>query len=240
LRRNPTYVAGVDGAPGGWAVVSLDAGRCWVQKVQRLSQIFDRDPHPEIVGVDIPIGLLDRFKAGGRDCDREARKCLGKRAPSVFSAPVRPVLKASNYGQACNFSRQSGVSGDGGAISMQTWFIVRKIKEVDDLLRDRPALREIVREVHPEVCFCELAGAPMNHSKKKTQGRHERLQELRKNFRDMDEIIDRGRHEGLAPEDVLDAAVACWSAHRLATGSGRTLIDPVPRDSTGLPMTIWV
>jgi predicted RNase H-like nuclease len=30
----------------------------------------------DIVAVDIPIGLNEEYEAGGRFCDREARKCL--------------------------------------------------------------------------------------------------------------------------------------------------------------------
>ena len=37
--------------------------------------------------VDIPIGLNEEYEAGGRFCDREARKCLRGRASSVFPAP---------------------------------------------------------------------------------------------------------------------------------------------------------
>jgi hypothetical protein len=50
----------------------------------------------DIVAVDIPIGLNEEYEAGGRFCDREARKCLRGRASSVFPAPVRPVLAASS------------------------------------------------------------------------------------------------------------------------------------------------
>ena len=39
-------------------------------------------------------------------------------------------------------------------------------------------------------------------------------------------------------EDVLDAAVACWSALRLAVGKGRSLIKPIPQDLSGLQMTM--
>ncbi len=53
-------------------------------------------------------------------------------------------------------------------------------------------------------------------------------------------IVNDGRKEGLPLEDILDATVACWSALRLAEGKGRSLIEPVPRDTAGLPMTIWV
>ena len=160
------------------------------------------------------------------------------RAVSVFSAPVRPVLKASNYKEACEFSCAS--ADNGGAISRQTWAIVPKIKEVDDLLQVRPALREIFHEVHPEVCFRELADRPMDYSKKKREGQDERRRALHQSFHYLDEILTRGHKVGLAPADILDAAVACWSALRLADGKGRSLIEPIPRDRAGLPMTIWV
>ncbi len=191
------HVAGADGARDGWAVVFLEAGQCRVQRVGRLSEIFDGGLSPKIVAVDIPIGLLDSFETGGRCCDREARKCLGpKRRASVFPAPVRPVLKASKYEEACRFSRQSAENGK--AISRQTWAIVDKIKQVDDLLRTRPALREVVREVHPEVCFRELAGRPMDYSKKKREGQDERRRALRQCFHglDLDEILTAGRETG--------------------------------------------
>jgi predicted RNase H-like nuclease len=187
-----TRVAGVDGIPGGWAVVIVEADRWRIQK----------------------------------------------RASSVFPAPVRPVLAASSWEDACARSRASAPKGK--AISKQTFHILQKIKEVDDLLQAHPKLRDVVREVHPEVCFCELVGHPMGYPKKKQEGRHERRQALARYFSDLDAILDAGRKERLPREDLLDATVALWSALRLADGRGRSLIDPVPRDGTGLPMTIWV
>ena len=59
-------------------------------------------------------------------------------------------------------------------------------------------------------------------------------------FPDLDAIVNDGRKEGLPIEDILDATVACWSALRLADGKGRSLVEPVPHDTTRLPMTIWV
>ena len=80
----------------------------------------------------------------------------------------------------------------------------------------------------------------MQHSKRKKRGREDRKQALRQCFLDIDAILDDGRGEGLRSEDLLDAAVACWSALRLAEGKGRSLIDPPPCDTIGLLMTIWV
>jgi predicted RNase H-like nuclease len=233
-----TRVAGVDGTPGGWAVVIVEADRWRIRRVRALSEVFDGAAHFDVVAVDVPIGLCDAYETGGRACDREARKCLQKRASSVFPAPVRPVLAASSWVDACARSRAS--APEGKAISKQTFHILQKIREVDDLLQARPKLRDVVREVHPEVCFCQLVGHPMRYPKRKHAGRHERSQALGRYFSDLDAILDAGRREALPREDLLDATVACWSALRLADGRGHSLIEPVPRDGTGLPMTIWV
>jgi predicted RNase H-like nuclease len=81
----------------------------------------------------------------------------------------------------------------------------------------------------------------MGLPKRMRQGRERRKQALRRCFPDLDAILKAGREEETLPiEDILDAAVACWSALRLAEGKGRSLIEPVPRDSAGLSMTIWV
>ena len=228
-------VAGVDGAPGGWAAVIIEADRTRIRKVRALSDIV---VGLDVVAVDVPIGLCDAYQTGGRACDRRARMLLQNRRSSVFPAPVRSVLAASSWEDACALSRASAPGGK--AISKQTYFILHKIKEVDEFLRARPELYEVVREVHPEVCFCELAGRPMVYSKKRQPGRKERVQALSLPFSDIDVIVNDGRKEGLPLEDILDATVACWSALRLAEGKGRSLIEPVPHDTAGLPMTIWV
>ena len=232
-------VAGVDGTPTGWAVVLSEGGRRSVQKIAALSEIVDGAAKLCIVAVDVPIGLLDAYQIGGRACDIEARNQLRKRASSVFPAPVRSVLDASSWEDACARSRASAPHGK--AITKQAFAILPKIREVDNLVRSRPELRDIVREVHPELSFCELEGRPMDVSKRKRQGREHRKQALRRSFPDLDTILKAGQEEEhLTIEDILDATVACWSAIRLAEGRGRSIIEPVPRDSVGLLMTIWV
>ena len=232
------HVAGVDGTPDGWAVAITEADRQRIRKVRALSEIFDDAARLDVVAIDVPIGLCDAYETGGRFCDRQARKRLQKRASSVFPAPVRPVLAALSWEDACARSRASAPNGKG--ISKQTFAILPKIREADDLLQSRPELRDVVREVHPEVCFCELAGHPMAYPKRKHEGRDERRQALCRCFPDLDTILDAGREKGLPLEDILDATVACWSALRLVEGKGRSLIEPIPHDATGLPMTIWV
>jgi predicted RNase H-like nuclease len=144
--------AGVDCTPGGWAVVISDLDQTSVQKVTALSDLFDSRSDLKVVAVDVPIGLLEHYEKGGRACDRMARKFLGKRrGSSVFPAPVRSTLAAKSWDEACSLSRASAPQGRG--LSKQTFAILPKIKEVDALLQTHLKLRDVVREVHPEVCF---------------------------------------------------------------------------------------
>jgi predicted RNase H-like nuclease len=233
------HVAGVDGTPGGWAVVMMRAGRSAIRKVAALSSILDGTTDFDVIAIDVPIGLLDAYEVGGRACDRAARKFLGKgRRNSVFPAPVRPVLAATSWDDACARSRASAPHGK--ALTRQTFAILPKIREVDELLQTRPELREVVREVHPEVCFRELVGKPMEHRKASILGREERMRALARSFSELHLAEKWGRDQGLPIEDIMDAAVACWSALRLVAGKGRSLPACVPFDTTGLPMAIWV
>jgi predicted RNase H-like nuclease len=240
-------VAGIDGAPGGWAVVLTECGQSSIRKIAKVSDLIDSIPQFDIMAIDVPIGLVDCYQVGGRECDRLARRRLGQaRGRSVFPAPARCVLEALNmsalpvadkHREACRRSRASAPHGKG--ISRQTFNILPKIREVDDLLRERPELRDLIREIHPELCFYELAAMPMRHSKSSPAGRDERRAILGQVFLDLELIEKNGGAQGLQIEDIFDAAAACWSARRLATGQGRSLPEVIPFDSTGLPMAIW-
>ena len=100
-------VLGVDGTPNGWAVVVSNEGQMHVREIARLADIFEHPPYPDIVAVDVPIGLLDAYEIGGRECDRKARRDLEQRGSSVFVPPIRAVLNARCYEEACAVSRAS-------------------------------------------------------------------------------------------------------------------------------------
>jgi predicted RNase H-like nuclease len=216
----------------------MQAGRLAIRKVAALSSIIDGSTDFDSIAIDIPIGLLDAYEIGGRACDRAARKFLGKpRGNSIFPAPVRPVLAATLWDDACIRSRASAPRGK--ALTKQTFAILPKVREVDELLQTRPKLREVVHEVHPEVSFCELAGEPMKYNKASVPGREERRRALSRFFPELHVIEKSGRDQGVPVEDILDATVASWSALRLAGGKGRSLPLAFPLDTTGLPMAIW-
>src|SRR5688500_20283057 len=92
----------------------------------------------------MPIGLSDD---GARACDVAARRRLGRAGSSVFPAPLRRVLDAADYLDACATS----VRHSGKALSKQAWNLVPAIRSLDEALGDPPDDR--VAEVHPELAF---------------------------------------------------------------------------------------
>ena len=235
-------VAGVDGIPDGWLAVLMQpadqqhSARYEVRRVRRLRDLIDSVRALRVVAIDIPIGLADVYEQGGRTCDRLARSLLSLRRSSVFPTPIRGTLAAATWEEACIISRGSANTGMG--LSKQAFGILPKISEIDGLLQGDRELRSRVYEVHPELCFRMLAGAPMLHSKKSAEGRAERRLLLGKEF-DLLALEALGAAVRAPTVDLLDAAVACWTAGRLYNGAAISYPDFAPVDSTGLPMVMW-
>ena len=228
-----TYLIGADGCTGGWITAErLDGSMRWA-RIERLEVLFERASAPGVLAVDAPIGLLER---GSRDCDVAARAVLGPRRSSVFPAPLRPLLATASYAEASRLRREI----EGKGLSRQTWGILPKIRELDDLLRSNAAARAVTREVHPELSFLKLSrDRPLGASKRTAEGRAERLALLRGWCGDAVEraLADR-RALACAADDILDAFAALWSAERIARGVAISLPPEPPRDAVGLPMAI--
>src|SRR5262245_36642811 len=98
-----SWVAGVDGCRAGWVVVlarqQRDEQGHHIILCADFAEILCLTPRPAVIAIDIPIGLLDTPQPGGRECDRQARRLLGRRASSVFTPPTRALLHASRYEQ---------------------------------------------------------------------------------------------------------------------------------------------
>ena len=111
-----------------------------------------------------------------------------------------------------------------------------KVQEVDGAVE--PSLTDRVVEAHPESSFAELAGGPLGSTKRAAVGRAERLALLDGPFPDSRHLLG-ATLPGAAPDDVLDAAAAAWSARRWATGTAIVLGDGT-LDARGLPMRVAV
>ena len=227
------FVAGVDGYRGepGWVCfkVELPSRDTSVDVIDLRAWLKKRPPDLACIAIDIPIGLFDR----SRTCDEKARKLLrSPRCFSVFSPPCRAALVATSYTAANCTNRLKTDKG----LSQQAWGIAGKIKQVDDVMTRE--CQEWAFEVHPEICFWALnKGQPMRHSKKRKEGRVERRDLLEPEFPGIQSHLDNlPPHVG--PDDLLDAAVAAWTALRRVQGKAEH-VKPPECDDKGLSVTIY-
>jgi len=207
------YVVGVDGCRSGWLACRLAIAHASYSFAiyDSFERLLAAEREAAVIAIDIPIGLNDDWTP--RACDREARKLLGRQGSSVFPAPPRSLLKEATYAQALEKSR---VCFDCG-LSKQIFHIFRKIDEVDSAFRVNRQLP--VFEVHPEICFRQLKGDHLSHSKKTAEGYEERrslLEQSGVNLPSSDKWrADLGFHaKQVSRDDVPDAAVAALTARR--------------------------
>jgi predicted RNase H-like nuclease len=187
---------------------------------------FDRlvsDPTLLVIGVDMPIGLPERW---GRQADAAARRFLGPRGSTVFPAPPRSLFDADNFEEANVRSRLE----HGRGLPRQSFNLFAKIREIDRLMAAEQGERVI--EVHPECSFCVMAGEPMP-PKQTAEGYERRLNLLEPQYG----VIVRSRPSGARRDDVLDAFAVLWSTERFARGE-HIVHGPAEYDGRGLPMRI--
>lgn len=233
-----TTLYGVDGVRDGWVVARAapDLGFIELHFVDDLEALFWRVVRDDgLLVIDIPIGLPD---SAPRACDREARAMLGSpRASSVFPAPVRAALEATDYDEACRLSH----AASGHKLSHQTFNLLPKLREVDELIWTERQTR--ILEGHPEVSFTTIGGRErgMEYPKSTPQGQAERcaLLEGALPSADINALLLNVPRQVKKVDDCFDALVLLLTAHRVM--SGREIRLPRNRieiDSRGLRMEI--
>lgn len=234
---NVTFV-GADGCRGGWLFVAArgeDPFPTMAGVAETLDDLMSRVGMQAVIALDMPIGLPS---TGARACDVAARKVLGwPRRSSVFPAPVRAVLPATTYEDACAWHERV----DGRRLTLQAFHLLPKIREVDALLQGAAALQGRVREVHPEVSWAHLTGAPIAAPKRSREGRAVREEAIERVWPGVVPAMREALRgvRGYAADDLLDALVNAWTARRLRDGEAACLPEGVaPRDAVGLPMEI--
>lgn len=214
---------GIDGCKTGWVAIALSEDGAF-QEARALPTFAELIAHyadATTLAVDMPVGLVED---GDRDADWAARRFLKGQSSSVFSTPPRPVLAARSYEDAAAIARR--IHGKG--ISQQAFALLPKIAEVDAFTA-APRLHE----AHPEISFRLLnAGARLDHKKKSWAGHHARLALL--HAAGIRIPPDLPHANPIAPDDILDAAAAAWTAHRIAQGQARRFPEmPTQRDRSG-------
>ncbi len=224
-------VTGMDACRRGWVAVTLEAASAGpldvtaVRVAPSLAALLAAAAGREdvaVVGIDMPLGLLE---SGWREADRVARGLLGPRRSSVFAIPPRAVWAETGYPAANQRCRQ--LTGQG--LSIQAWGLRAKLLEANRYLQTCP---RPLYEVHPELAFGAMAGAPLAYSKHTPEGRELRLELLARSGIVIPPVP-------LAPvTDRLDAAAVAWSAWRIATGQAVILPDRPQQDRHGREIAI--
>src|ERR1700742_4923344 len=159
-------VTGVDACRDGWACVDLtvdqpgDVAGLTVRVVSSLEEGLAGAAPGQVVGIDMPLGVLDR---GGRVADQEARRRLGVRRSSIFAIPPAEVWRQPDYQTALAVCRR--LTGQG--FSVQAWGLRGKLREAGEY---RLHARLRLYEVHPELSFAAMAGAPLAEPKSRAAG----------------------------------------------------------------------
>jgi predicted RNase H-like nuclease len=206
-------VVGIDGTKGGWVAVVLENGAFIGDVlVPSIQSRFEEFADARVIAIDVPIGF------GPRAADASARRFMSGAASTVFTAPAREVLEVP--------------FGPGLGVSAQAHALGPRILHVTELA----ATDDRIYEVHPEVCFRAMnTQRPLRFRKKSAGGALERIELLREHGIALAGLAATAA----APlDDVLDAAAAAWTAHRIATGSAVTLPDP-PEIQEGRGIAIW-
>lgn len=221
------------GAPGG----------SQVHLMRNFTDVLALDPSPEIISVDMPIGLPERTTTGGRDADIRARANLGARQSSIFAVPSRRAVMQADYRDACDAA--VATSDPPRKVSKQCFNLFPKIREIDALIS--PALQERVRETHPELAFWALNGEkPLDEPKKVKSRPYEPGLALRRRLlaaAGYDPVFLESRHgfpaSKVGPDDLLDATACSWTAARIAHDRGCRFPDAPSLDAKGLRIEIW-
>lgn len=209
-------VLGIDACRRGWAGVLLDEdGTTDGVFLRDITGVDGLDVAG--IGIDIPIGLAADHV---READLAARTFLGPRRSSVFLTPTRAALAEEDHATASRVNRELTGSG----ISIQAHALRPKVLEVDGWVRTAGVP---VWEVHPEVAFALLLGAPAAHPKRTWAGQRERRLALAAAGIELGAVGEVGARA--AADDVLDAAAVAWSTRRLVRGEGRSFPDPPER-----------
>lgn len=218
------------------AAQSDNLGALRLTVVPSIAEALTLGGEDALVAVDMPIGLLDAYQQGGRECDRRTRAMLGPRGSSVFPAPVRPAIFADSYAEACERSRSSAPGAR--ALSKQSFGLAPKIREIDALLQAVPALTTRIVETHPEVAFLALAGEPLP-PKKHEDGRSRRIAILQAlGIPDPTTLPPDGPKSKYNADDLIDAAVCLVVAREVARGLAVPVPEAPPLDRFGIPMQI--
>jgi predicted RNase H-like nuclease len=199
------------------------------QVFSTLLDVLDYKPAFQVISLFAPVGLLDEPTRGGRRCERDARRLLGRpRSSAIISAPIRRAVTSVTFEEASE--------ANGGHLSAVSWRQMSKIAEVDAHIA--PYWQRTVFEVHPELSLFQLNDdRGVRYSKHTRAGMQERIELLAARFPGVERVLD-AKIAGIKRPQLIDAALCLWTARRIISRSISRLPEDPEWDALGLRMEI--
>lgn len=223
-------LAGIVPCPGGWVVlrgrlagITLAAEGATVEP--SLRAVLDERPMFDAAAIDAPMGLHDEPGHPFRQCDVEAREYVGwPRAAAIYGVGSRPSYECVTGAEAAQREPWMNAADK----RRYAW-----LREVATEIQPHHSRR--IAAGHPDVSFTAMNGdIPLRTSPWHEDGRHERLELIRKQLPGLDEVVSRTPPKGAHPKMLIDAAAMLWTARRQAGRAiSRFPLDPV-WDSEGI------
>jgi predicted RNase H-like nuclease len=245
---------GVDRDAGSWIAVGYpDAGPPSAAVFDTVDDLWRAHGGTvDRVVVDVPVGLCGGDGAAdgcvetdgerSRRCDDLARRVVGPRSSSVFTAPCRAAARAAARGEDYRSVSDRNRERTGKGLTRQAANLAPAIVEVEDLLLSLSDPTALI-EGHPEVCFRALSGDVLRHAKTTAPGMAERLAALEATagydpgtWRRLAASLGAAGHDAGA-DDLLDALSLAVTA-MAPDGAFHTLPADPPTDAEGLPMAM--
>ena len=231
---------GVDGFLNSWCVCTISTeNQINISTYSNIEKLMRAISPKSKIFIDIPIGLSSNSIE--RKIDQKLRDILPKgKKSSVFTAPCREAVRANNYIKAkelnCKIVSRS--------ISIQSWNISNKIKEVDDFLIGNKKKQFNLHESHRELCFVNLNdGISLKNNKKTKEGISERIIILNKYIEDSEDILEKNYHcykkEKIKRDDILDSICLALSVKKWKQNGSKKITQIPEYDYEGLPFEIY-
>jgi predicted RNase H-like nuclease len=222
---------GVD-ARGRGAFTGVEIGEHGYRRAVELDRVeatFEHGVDAAAIAFDVPIGHDDPNgeRGGERACEQAMRELLGEAAfeERVLAYPP-PVV----FEEASTFpSARDRCEAEGWPRLAKPIFFARERLEA---LERRAVNDSRVVEVHPELSFAVLnrqqgGSGPLEHYGEGWAAANERLELFQAAGLSPETTLDEANAH---PRSVLDAAIAAWTARRVAQGEARVFPEQPPSD----------
>ena len=230
-----TINIGIDGCKSGWCCALYNKGEININVFSSIEE-FTRGINSKFkIWIDIPIGLGS--KKNPRTIDQLLRSKLSSFKHSVFNCPTRKAVYANSYSEA----KELNIVETSKSISIQSWNITPKIKDLDTYLLSNKDHIEFFEESHPELCLSQLNnGLDLQFSKHKKNGIEERLKILKIHepsiFEIFNSTLKKYSRKLVSKDDILDS-LALLISLKVKTKTNYLSSD-IETDDKKIPMKI--